>query len=253
MAYRIRKKPVQDSTPEPPPPSASPSRSISSFSVSGPSKNIWGFAGAILLVLLIGTGVVYHIHSDKVKTEAAAAAIETKAEQLYSRGQQSNGPELGQAKKLFEEVMEKFKDTKSARIAPLFLASIENIQTPGNSAKALAWLHQGLDMNAGNMKLLPFYYESMGVTLMSAHQYDQALAMFQKVVAFPDKILADAALYNIGKIYQDLNQPALAIVNYKKLVKEFPSSPWAAESEPYLMKNGITPPATTSAAPIVPK
>ena len=251
MAYRIRKKPVQDSSPEPPAPP--PSRSMPAFSGSGPSKNAWGFAGAILLVLLIGVGVVYHIHSDKAKTEADAAALETSAEQLYSRGQQSNGPELEQAKKSFEEVMKKYKDTKSARIAPLFLASIENIQSPGSSSKARAWLHQGLDMNAGNMKLLPFYYESMGVTLMSSHQYDQALAMFQKVTEFPEKILADAALFNIGKIYETLNQPALAIVNYKKLVQEFPSSPWAAESEPFLMKNGITPPATTSPAPVAPK
>ena len=252
MAYRIRKKASQDSTPEPPAP-PSPPRSFSSFSGSGPSRNAWGFAGAIVLVILIGIGVVYHIHSDKMKTESEAAALETQAEQLYSKGQQTNGPELQKAKEAFEEVMKKYKDTKSARIAPLFLASIENIQTPGNSAKALAWLHQGLDMNAGNMKLLPFYYESMGVTLMSAHQYDQALAMFQKVIAFPEKILADAALFNIGKIYENLNQPALAIVNYKKLVKEFPSSPWAAESEPCLMRNGITPPANTSPQPLAPK
>ncbi len=252
MAYRIRKKAAQDSNPEPPAPPPT-SRSFSSFSGPGPSRNAWGFAGAILLVILIGIGVVYHIHSDKTKMESAAVALETKAEQLYSRGQQTNGPELEQAKKDLVEVMTKYKDTKSARIAPLFLASIENIQTPGNSSKALAWLHQGLDMNAGNMKLQPFYYESMGVTLMSAHQYDQALAMFQKVIAFPEKILADAALFNIGKIYESLNQPALAIVNYKKLVKEFPSSPWAAESEPFLMKNGITPPATTSPAPLAPK
>lgn len=74
------------------------------------------------------------------------------------------------------------------------------------------------------------------------------------MVAFPDKILADAALYNIGKIYEDLNQPALAIVNYKKLVAEFPSSPWAAESEPFLLKNGITPPpAAPAPLPISPK
>jgi tetratricopeptide (TPR) repeat protein len=252
MAYRIRKKAEKDSNPEPSAP-PQPPRSFSSFSGPGPSRNAWGFAGAILLVILIGIGVVYHIHSDKTKMESAAAALETKAEQLYSRGQQTNGSELVQAKQDFEEVMRKYKDSKSARIAPLFLASIENIQTPGNSSKALVWLHQGLDMNAGNMKLLPFYYESMGVTLMSAHQYDQALAMFQKVIAFPDKILADAALFNIGKIYENLNQPALAIVNYKKLVKEFPSSPWAAESEPFLMKNGITPPATTSPAPLAPK
>ncbi len=251
MAYRIRKKTVQDNTPPPPHAPSSPPR-FSSFSGGMKSKNAWGFIGAILLVLLIGIGVVYHIHSDKSKMESEGAALETKAEQLFSKGQQTNGPELAEAKKYFQEVMEKYKDTNSSRIAPLFLASIENIQSPGNTAKALDWLHLGLDRNAGNMKLLPFYYESMGVTLMSSRQYDQALAMFQKVIAFPEKILADAALYNIGKIYETLNQPALAIINYKKLVKEFPNSPWAAESEPFLMKNGITPPATTSPAPIVP-
>lgn len=248
MAYRIRKKSAQDNTSEPP--QTSTPRQIPSFSGKGPSKNAWGFAGAILLVLLVGIGVVYHIHSDKTKKESEAAALETKAEQLYSKGQQTNGPELGQAKKLFQEVMDKYGETNSSRIAPLFLASIENIESPTSTGKALSWLHRGLDRNAGNIKLLPFYYESMGVTLMSSRQYDQAIAMFQKVIAFPDKILADAALFNIGKIYETLNQPALAIVNYKKLVKEFPGSPWAAESEPFLMKNGITPPASTTPAPL---
>jgi len=255
MAYKIRKKisPETPFSPESSPLSA-PSKPPLPLSPLQASRNAWMFGGVILLVLLIGVGVVYHIHSNKVKTEASAAALETHGEQLYSQGQRGNGPELLKAQKLFEEVMEKYKDTSSSRIAPLFLASIANIQNPKDPSKALAWLHQGLDRNASNMKLLPFYYESMGVTLMSSRQFDQALAMFQKVVAFPDKILADAALYNIGKIYEDLNQPALAIVNYKKLVAEFPSSPWAAESEPFLLKNGITPPpAAPAPLPISPK
>lgn len=255
MAYRIRKKPSPDthSSPGTSAPLTPPSRPSIPISPLQASRNTWIFASAILLVLLIGTGVVYHIHSNKKKTESLAAALETQAEQLYSQGQRGNGSELVQAKKLFEQVMEKYKETSSSRIAPLFLASIANIQNPKDSNTALVWLHQGLDRNAGNMKLLPFYYESMGVTLMSSRQYDQALAMFQKVVAFPEKILADAALYNIGKIYENLNQPALAIVNYKKLISEFPGSPWAAESEPFLMKNGITPPSAPSPMPIRPK
>lgn len=75
--------------------------------------------------------------------------------------------------------MEKYKDTSSSRIAPLFLASIANIQNPKDPSKALAWLHQGLDRNASNMKLLPFYYESMGVTLMSSRQFDQPSPCFK--------------------------------------------------------------------------
>ncbi len=260
MAYRIRKKNSQDngSSPSAPPPGTPPVPSgvdtlAGKFSGITPSKNAWGFAGTIIFILLVGVGIVYHIHSKKVARESAAAALETKAEQLYSRGQQTNGPELVSAKKLLEQVVKDYPDTPSARVAPLFLASIINIQTPQDSTKALEWLHRGLDMNAGNMKLLPFYYESMGLTMMSSHQYDQAIAMFQKVTEFPEKTLADAALYNIGKTYETLNQPALAIINYKKLVKDFPTSPWAAESEPFLMKNGVTPPATTQPLPLSPQ
>ncbi len=260
MAYRIRKKNTPDNGPvsaagtsgEPPLPPRVEAMA-GKLTGAGSSRNAWGFAGTILFILLVGTGVVYHIHSKKVAKESDAAAVETKAEQLYSRGQQTNGPELVEAKKLLEQVMSTYPETPSARVAPLFLASIINIQTPQDSAKAIEWLHRGLDLNAGNMKLLPFYYESMGLTMMSAHQYDQAIAMFQKVTEFPGKILADAALYNIGKTYEILNQPALAIINYKKLVKEFPSSPWAAESEPFLMKNGVTPPATTQPLPVSPQ
>ncbi|MGC8500809.1 MAG: tetratricopeptide repeat protein [Leptospirales bacterium] len=258
MAYRIRKKNTsgnESGPPESPTPSVSARTESMGARLSGvsSSRNAWGFAGTILLVLLIGIGVVYHIHSKKVARESAAAALETKAEQLYSQGQQTNGPELVKAKELLLKVMSSYEGTASSRVAPLFLASIINIQTPQDSAKAIEWLHRGLDKNAGNMKLLPFYYESMGLTMMSSRQYDQAIAMFQKVTAFPSKVLADAALYNIGKTYEILDQPALAIINYKKLVSEFPSSPWAAESEPFLMKNGVTPPATTQPLPLSPQ
>ncbi len=260
MAYRIRKKNTPEnasspvsSTPGTPPVPPRVEALADRISGMGPSKNAWGFVGTILFILLVGVGIVYHIHSKKVAKESEAAALETKAEQLYSRGQQTNGPELVEAKKLLEQVMSSYPDTPSSHVAPLFLASIINIQSPQDSSKAIEWLHRGLDMNAGNMKLLPFYYESMGLTMMSAHQYDQAIAMFQKVTEFPEKTLADAALYNIGKTYEILNQPALAIINYKKLVKEFPSSPWAAESEPFLMKNGVTPPATTQPLPLSPQ
>lgn len=251
MAYRIRKK-ADNATDSADLPMGTPPPKPLPVSPRANARSTWAFGGAIAVVLLTGIGILAHIHSNKTKSEAKAAAIETQAEQLYSQGERNNGPELSQARTLLEQVMSTYKNTSSSRIAPLFLASISNIQNPKDPNKAMAWLHQGLDRNSGNLKILPFYYESMGVTLMSSAQYDQALAMFQKVVAFPDKILADAALYNIGKIYQDLNQPALAIINYKKLISEFPSSPWAAESEPFLMKNGITPPTAPMPMPIRP-
>ncbi len=206
-------------------------------------------AGIVGLVLLGGAGLVAHIYSDKKKAEQNAATIETNAEQLFSQGMQDKKVDLGKVSSMFESVVKKYPDSSSARIAPLFLASIQNQM--GHPQNAVQWLHTGLEKNAGDTKILPFYYESLGVTFMSGKEYDQALAMFQKVIKFPGRILADAAYYNIGKVYELLNQPALAILNYRKLQKKFPNSPWATEANAYINKqNPMASPS--SAAPATP-
>lgn len=260
MAYRIRKKgpgqPATPSSPVPHTPHASPNGStgnrLPGF-LDDRKKNPLIVAGIVGLVVLAGVGLVAHIYSDKKKTEQKAASLETQAEQMFSKSMQDKNSDWNKIDLLFEDVVKKYPDSASAKVAPLFLASIQN--QLGQPQKAVNWLHEGLEKNSGDTKILPFYYESLGVTFMSTKQYDQALAMFQKVIKFPGKTLADAAYYNIGKVYELLNQPALAILNYRKLQKKFPSSPWASEAEAYIRKQNPTessPPPPLSSAPPLP-
>lgn len=252
MSYRIRKKgspSSQTSNPGMPHPSPASSSAagqvISQLMETRKTPIIVG--GIVGVILLGGIGLVAHIYSDKKKAEQSAATLETKAEQSFSQSMQDKTQELSNPQKMFSEVMKNYPDSSSAKIAPLFLASIANQQ--GHPQKALKWLHTGLEKNAGDTKILPFYYESLGVTFNSTKQYDQALAMFQKVLKFPGKVLADAAYFNIGKIYQALNQPALALLNFQTLVKQFPNSPWAAEAGTYLNQGPTSAPPLGQASP----
>lgn len=238
MGYRIRKKTEVFASPRQETMTDSPlSRPASSGPGGDRTKISLAIAGSIILILLVGTGLASHIISDKKKKESDAATIEVSAEQLYTQGQHGSTADLEKSKTMFKEVYQKYSDTKSAAVAPLFIATIDNQE--GKPKNAIDWLHKGLEKNAGNTRILPFYYESMGVTFTTTKEYDQALAMFQKVIKFPEKILADAAYFNIGMIYETLNQPALALINFQNLSKEFPNSPWAAEATPYLQRNGM--------------
>ncbi len=255
MSYRIRKK--GSSSPQNTN-SGTPHTSSASSSAMGQAisqlmdtrKTPIIVSGIIGVIILGGIGLVAHIYSDKKKTEQTAATLETKAEQSFSQNMQDKTQDLSNPQKLFSEVMKSYPDSSSAKIAPLFLASIANQQ--GHPQEALTWLHTGLEKNAGDTKILPFYYESLGVTFNSTKQYDQALAMFQKVLKFPEKVLADAAYYNIGKIYQSLNQPALALLNFQTLVKKFPNSPWAAEAGTYLNQGPTSAPPLKQTPPSMP-
>ncbi|AFS53618.1 YfgM family protein [Leptospirillum ferriphilum] len=255
MAYRIRKKGSTDQPATPPRPGTS---TISSNGSAG-SRPLPGFlddrkknplivAGLVGLVALAGVGLVWHIYSDKKKKEQEAAALETHAEQMFSKNMQNKKADWSSIDQLFEKVVKDYPDSSSAKVAPLFLASIQN--QLAQPQKAVNWLHEGLEKNSGDTKILPFYYESLGVTFMSMKEYDQALAMFQKVIKFQGKTLADAAYYNIGKVYELLNQPALAILNYRKLQKKFPSSPWASEAEAYIKQQNPT--ASSPPPPLTP-
>ncbi|MHB8421831.1 MAG: tetratricopeptide repeat protein [Leptospirales bacterium] len=259
MSYRIRKKSserndAQESVSRPSSTGAQSGSSQVLSSMMEKKRNPIVVGGVVGLVLLAGAGLVAHIYSDKKKAEQNAATIETKAEQLFSQGMQDKKVDMNKVSSMFETVVKKYPDSSSAKVAPLFLASIQNQM--GHPQDAVQWLHTGLEKNAGDTKILPFYYESLGVTFMSSKQFDQALAMFQKVIKFPGKILADAAYYNIGKVYEDLNQPALAILNYRKLQKKFPNSPWAAEANTYINKQNPmaspSPPSPPSLAPSLP-
>ncbi len=238
MGYRIRKKTEIFATPRQ---DAQTNAGTSKPPIMGgpvdKTKISLTIAGSIALILLVGTGLVSHIISDKKKKEADAATLEVSAEQQYSKGQHGDLGALDKAKSMFKEVYTKYSDTKSAAVAPLFIAAIDNRQ--GKPQNAINWLHTGLQKNTGNTRILPLYYESMGNTFTSTKEYDQALAMYQKVIKFPEKVLADAAYFNIGMIYETLKQPALALINFQKLSKEFPNSPWSAEAAPYLQRNGM--------------
>ncbi|MHB1286855.1 MAG: tetratricopeptide repeat protein [Leptospirales bacterium] len=251
MSYRIRKKSSEQNEPQ----SSGPVTSSGGKAGVNPllaglmekKRNPIIVSGIVGLLLLSGAGLVWHIYSDKKAAEQKAATIETNAEQLFSQGMQDKKVDLGNVTAMFKSVVTKYPDSASAKIAPLFLASLQNQM--GHPQDAVQWLHTGLEKNSGDTKILPFYYESLGVTFMSTKQYDQSLAMFQKVIKFPGKILADAAYYNIGKVYELLNQPALAILNYRKLQKKFPNSPWAAEANTYINKQnpmGSPSPSTMS-------
>jgi predicted negative regulator of RcsB-dependent stress response len=260
VAYRIRKKGSTDQ------PATLPHPGTSSVSSNGSSggrplpgflddrkKNPLIVAGLVGLVALAGVGLVWHIYSDKKKKEQQAAALETRAEQMFSKNMQNKKADWASIDQLFEKVVKDYPDSSSAKVAPLFLASIQN--QLAQPQKAVNWLHEGLEKNSGDTKILPFYYESLGVTFMSMKEYDQALAMFQKVTKFQGKTLADAAYYNIGKVYELLNQPALAILNYRKLQKKFPSSPWASEAEAYIKQQNPTassPPPPLTPPPVTP-
>ena len=189
---------------------------------------IWvGIILAVVVAVALG-GVIYYDRLEKEK----ALVLEGKAQLLYYNRSPDNPEEtqenLGKAEDLFRQILAQYPRTSSARRSLFFLG---NAQMEQNDLKgAIETYQQFINQFPGDEILLGIVYQRMGYAHLLDGNQDQASVAFTKVLDLPGSINKDQVLYEFAKLEEANGNTQAALNNYKRLVDDYPNSPFFNEA-----------------------
>lgn len=183
----------------------------------------------LLCVSALGLGLlIWHGQSQ----EEQAWELQAQAAKLYI-DRPLDDPEkikehLDQAIALYRNILEEFPNTTSAELANYFIG---NALVDQNEIKdAIESYQRYIDHYGQNKFLLGLVYQRLGYAYLMNGEEGKALDAFSKVLASPKSLNKDQALFEIAKIEEGGEKCDQALAHYKKLITEFPASPFLGEA-----------------------
>lgn len=125
----------------------------------------------------------------------------------------------------FEQVANSYPSSQAGLAARYHSAeTLLSLNRPADAQKA----YEEVIAKAGSSIYGPMAKMGLATTLLSAGQNDQAIKSLEELAAQRDGLLpVDGVLMQLGAAYQKLGKTAEARTAYKRVVDEFPDSPYA--------------------------
>ena len=173
-------------------------------------------------------GLFYY---DRMESEKALA-LEGKAQLLYynrpSEKPEETQENLVKAGELYRQILEQYPRTSSARRSLFFLG---NAKMEQNDLKgAIENYQEFIDQYPDDEILLGIVYQRLGYAHLLDGNQDQAYAAFTKVLDLPGSVNKDQVLYEFAKLEEANENTQEALNNYKRLVDDYPNSPFFNEA-----------------------
>jgi outer membrane protein assembly factor BamD (BamD/ComL family) len=197
---------------------------------------------AVVIVALIAYGVYfYRSNREDQAQQALATAITTIDSPLIGAQQQPNQPPDPNAKfktdqersaaaeKQFKEVQDKFSGSDASDVAGLYLARLAAGR--GDSATARKLLQNFVDEQSGHMLVASARYSLYQMRIDSG-EAQQVVTELDAELAKAEPILpADSLLSLLAHAYDVQGNTAKSRDAYRRIVTEFPDSPYVLEAQ----------------------
>ncbi len=178
-----------------------------------------GAAGVIAIGLAI---LVFNYYSGYV--DKKASALEYQAMRHYY---ENSADEYKKAVDLLEEVVKLYPNSKTAKVAQYNIGNayfkMNNLDKTEESYKRF------IDKYSSDKFLLSLVTQKLSYVYIAKKDYNKAIENLNKIISDNSFDGKDQAYFELGKLYETLNKKEDAIGKYETLVKNYPSSPWAAE------------------------
>ncbi|WNM60874.1 tetratricopeptide repeat protein [Candidatus Nitrospira neomarina] len=189
---------------------------------------VWG---GIFLVLAVIVAIVTLIWLNQNNQEHAWE-LEGQAQTVYldrplddvKKGQEN----IQKASGMFKEILDQFPGTPSAGVSSFLLGNsmIEEKNYQGAIDVYTSWVKE----YGQNQILLGLVQQRLGFAYLLHGNREAALKAFDAVLANPHALNKDQVVFELAKIAEaDENIPE-AVEQYKKVIQEFPLSPFASEA-----------------------
>ncbi len=123
----------------------------------------------------------------------------------------------------YAKAAEAAKDRKEAPAgAAVAVSSIADAyRTPGNYDGAVGFCSQAIESGISG----PEIYNQMGLCMMAAERFDEAVSYFEQGIALGDGEQVQQMMYNMGAVYEKRGDFGKALETFRNYVSKYGSTP----------------------------
>ena len=189
---------------------------------------VWG--GILLVVVLIGGLVTVNWLSTQKQEEAWA--LQGKAQQVYldrplddvSKGKNN----VQEASGLFQDILKQFPGTSSAKVSSFLLAN--SLMEEENYQGAIDAYSSFVKDYAQDRLLVGLVQQRLGLAQLLNGNREAAEGSFMAVLENAQALNKDQVLFELAKLSESEENTESAVTYYKRLIQEFPLSPFSTEA-----------------------
>jgi tetratricopeptide (TPR) repeat protein len=193
----------------------------------------WLIAGVVVAVFTgVAVGGFFWV---RYQDDYTAVELLREATQAVSDRSNPGGPppvrqpqDLQKATLIFQKILADFPHSS---VAPQAAYLLGNVLSERQDWEGAVKAYQGFLARYGNQRaLVPLVYQRMAYAQLAQGKTEEAEKTLTALVQMNDAPNRDQALFELGKINETLNRPEGALAQYQQIVKDHPSSPFAAEA-----------------------
>jgi len=226
MGYKIKDISNKSSTVEPVQFLSSKERFL--FFVEENRAMVWG---GILLVMVVIVAIVTLSWLNQQKQEQAWE-LEGQAQTVYldrplddvKKGQEN----IQKASTMFKEILDQFPGTDSAEVSAFLLGN--SLMEEQNYQAAIDVYTSFIKQYAQDRIFVGLVQQRLGLAYLLNGNREAAMKAFEAVLANPHALNKDQVVFELAKLAEAEESVAEAVIQYKKVVQEFPLSPFASEA-----------------------
>jgi len=226
MGYKIKDISNKSSTVEPVQFLSSKERFL--FFVEENRAMVWS---GILLAMVVIVAIVTLSWLNQQKQEQAWE-LEGQAQTVYldrplddvKKGQEN----IQKASTMFKEILDQFPGTDSAEVSAFLLGN--SLMEEQNYQAAIDVYTSFIKQYAQDHIFVGLVQQRLGLAYLLNGNREAAMEAFEAVLANPHALNKDQVVFELAKLAEADENVAEAVIQYKKVVREFPLSPFASEA-----------------------
>ena len=187
------------------------------FAVEHKKQLTYGL-GIILALVVIISGVRFF--SIRAENKAAAMLDQSLTEYNRLKAEKTPAAVYGAVSSGFQNILQKYGDKHSGKIARLLYANI--CYDAGKYQQAIDLYNISLKDFEKQPGIHSQILSSLGYAYEEHQEYSKAIRYFEKISTAPGQILRDEALFHLGRLYNKLGQPQKSKEAYQKIISDHP-------------------------------
>ena len=216
----------------------------------------WLLAG-VAVAVIAGAAVGGFLWMRQQDERAAADLLHEATRSVTERSFMGGPPpvrqpeELKKAADVFQKILTEFPRSAVAPQAAYLLGNARSDLK--DWAGAVKDYQEFLARYGTHRSLVPLVYQRLAYAQLAQGKVEEAEKTLTAVAKIPTAPNKDQALFELGKIDEILKRPEGALAHYQEIMKDHPSSPFAAEASVRIKtldaRKASVPPAAPPAAP----
>ena len=178
-------------------------------------------------VILIGAFVWFDFHNKE-----QSVVLEGRAQQFYvdrPLDQPEKAKEnVGKAAGLYKEILDQYPRTVSAQLSQYFLGNA--LIEQGDIKGGIEAYEKFVDQYVGQDLFVGLVYQRLGYAHLLNGDREKAFQSFTEVLELPGAFNKDQVLFELAKLEETDGATEKALIHYKDLLAQFPTSPFASEA-----------------------